>query len=104
MKLAEEFRRESRRNPMTIYYETLLRDMRLEAREGGNHKIIQLAPNHYNTICKKLLNDGFEVRIYNYNVDNVSHMVYIIWDGEKFNEYLKDNTDIDPKNFHYGLI
>ena len=50
MKLADELRRESRRSPITLYYETLLRDMRLEAREGGNHKIVQIAPKWYNTI------------------------------------------------------
>ena len=104
MKLADELRRESRRSPITLYYETLLRDMRLEAREGGNHKIVQIAPKWYNTIYQKLTKEGFEVKIYNYNVDNISHMVYIIWDKEKFDEVLKDNTDIDPNNFHNGLI
>jgi hypothetical protein len=104
MKLADELRRESRRSPITLYYETLLRDMRLEAREGGNHKIVQIAPTYYNNICQRLLKEGFEVRIYNYKVDNPSHMVYIIWDKERFDESLKDNDDIDLKNFHYGLI
>lgn len=103
MKLADEFRRYSRRNPISIYYDTLLSDMKQEAQEGGNHKIVQIAPDYYNDICRKLKNDGFEVMIYNFKVDNPSHMVYIVWDKERFDTDLKD-SDIDVKNFHYGLI
>lgn len=103
MKLADEFRRESRRNPMTMYYEKLLKMMREEAREGGHHRVEQVAPTYYNELCKKLQNDGFKVIIANFNVDNPSHMVYIIWDEERFNEDLKD-SDIDKSKFHYGLI
>lgn len=104
MKLADELRRASRRNPISIYYDMLIRDMRKEANEGGNHKIIQIAPTNYNAICKKLLNDGFDVKIYNFNIDNPTYMVYIVWDREKFDEVLKENTDIDTSKFHNGLV
>lgn len=104
MKFADELRRLSRRHPMTNYYEALLRDLKNEASEGGNHKIILLAKNNYNTIAKKLLNDGFEVVINNYDVEHESHMTFVVWDREKFNEALKEAEDIDPKTFHYGLI
>ena len=102
-KIADEFKRYSRRNPITMYYEKLIDDMREEAREGGHHKVIQIAPTYYNEICKKLQNDGFTVIIYNFNIDNPSHMVYIVWDRERFDEALKD-SNIDTKTFHYGLI
>ena len=104
MKFADELKRLSRRNQMTMYYEILMGDLRREAFEGGNHKIITLSSENYNPICHKLLRDGFEVIINNYNPDNMSHMTYIIWDKDKFNESLKDAEDIDPKSFHYGLI
>ena len=35
MKLADEFRRYSRRNPISIYYDTLLSDMKQEAQDGA---------------------------------------------------------------------
>ncbi len=104
MKFADELRRLSRRNQMTIYYEMLMGDLRREAFEGGNHKVVTLSKGNYNPICSKLLRDGFEVIINNYNPENMSYMTYIIWDKEKFNEALKEATDIDPKSFHYGLI
>lgn len=104
MKYADELRRLSRRNPITNYYESLLRDLKVEASEGGNHKIITLAKNNYNLIAKKLLTDGFEVIINNYDEEHESHLTYIVWDREKFNEYMNDNTDIDKSTFHYGLI
>ena len=101
--IADEFKRKSRRNPIIMYYEKLIRDMRLEAEEGGHHKVIQIAPSYYNEICKKLMKDGFTVIISNFNIDNPSHMVYIVWDKERFDEALKD-SDVDTKKFHYGLI
>ena len=104
MKYADELRRLSRRNPITNYYEALLRDLKVEASEGGNHKIIALAKDNYNLIAKKLLNDGFTVIINNYDVEHESHMTYIVWDKEKFDEALKDSEDIDTSTFHYGLI
>ena len=104
MKYADELRRLSRRNPISVMYEILLRDLKLEAQEGGNHKVITLAKSNYNLITKKLLNDGFEVIINNYNNDNESYMTFIIWDKEKFNEALEEATDIDKSTFHYGLI
>jgi hypothetical protein len=103
MKIAEEFRRYSRRNPISMYYERLLRVMKEEAQEGGHHRVEQIAPVYYNDICRKLQNDGFKVMIYNYKVDNPSHMVYIVWDEERFKEDLKD-SDITLDKFHYGLI
>ena len=104
MKFADELRRLSRRNQMTMYYEILMGDLRREAFEGGNHKVITLSSSNYNPICSKLLRDGFDVIINNYNPDNMSYMTYIVWDREKFNEALKEAEDIDPKSFHYGLI
>lgn len=104
MKYAEELRRLSRRHPHTIMYESLLRELKLEAQEGGNHKIVTFATSNYNPIAKKLLNDGFEVIINNYDAEHESHMAFIVWDKERFNEALKEAEDIDPKTFHYGLI
>ena len=45
--IADEFKRKSRRNPIIMYYEKLIRDMKLEAEEGGHHKVIQIAPNSF---------------------------------------------------------
>lgn len=104
MKFADELRRLCRRNQMTIFYEVLMGDLKKEAFEGGNHKIITLSSDSYNPICKKLLRDGFEVIINNYNPENMSHMTYIVWDKDKFNEALKEAEGIDQKSFHYGLI
>ena len=104
MKYADELRRLSRRNPITNIYESLLRDFKLEAQEGGNHKVITFAKNNYNPIVKKLLSDGFTVIINNYDAEHESHMTYIVWDKEKFDEALKDSEDIDTSTFHYGLI
>jgi hypothetical protein len=104
MKLADEFRRYSRRNPISMYYDKLIREMKLEAQEGGHHKVEQIAPEYYNDICRKLNNDGFEVMIYNFNIDNPSHMVYIVWDRERFEEALKDSDNIKLSDFHYGMI
>ncbi len=67
MKIADELRRLSRRNPMTIFYESLLRDLRLEAQEGGNHRVVTFAKSNYNPIVNKLLKDGFKVIINNYD-------------------------------------
>lgn len=104
MKLADELRRECRRNPISLYYTMLISDIWKEAREGGTHKVITLNTVNYNTICKKLLNDGFTVFIYNYNIENSSHMTYVIWDKERFDESFKDNKDAKDKPMHYGLI
>lgn len=104
MKFADELRRLSRRNPITNYYEALLRDLKTEASEGGNHKIVTFATSNYNIITKKLLNDGFTVIINNYDESHESHVTYIVWDKENFDKYLEENTDIDTSTFHYGLI
>lgn len=104
MKYAEELKRLSRRHPHTLMYEGLKRDLKLEAQEGGNHKVIMLSKDNYNIIAKKLLTDGFEVIINNYKEDNESFMIFIVWDNEKFHEALKEATDIDKSTFHYGLI
>ena len=104
MKYAEELRRLSRRQPYILLYEGLLRDLKLEAQEGGNHKVVAFSTANYNPIVKKLLAEGFEVIINNYNEEHQSHMTFIIWDREKFDEALKDATDIDQSTFHYGLI
>lgn len=103
MKLADELKRTCRRNPLSLYYDMLVSDMRKEAKEGGGYRVVSISPNNYNPLCKKLMNDGFDVRIYNFNVDNPSHLVYIIWDKDKFEEVLKE-SDLDVKTFHYGLI
>lgn len=103
MKIADEFRRACRRNQMTIYYEMLLRDMRTEAREGGTHKIVHIASLNYNTICKKLLNDGFTVMIYNFDENNNTHVTYIIWDKERFDKDWECEEHENIKT-HYGLI
>lgn len=104
MKLADELRRESRRHPISLYYSMLIADIREEARHGGNHKVVTLSSENYNPICKKLLTDGFEVMIYNYDSNNSSHMTYIIWDKEKFNEAFNENKEAKDKPKHYGLI
>lgn len=104
MKYADELRRLSRRSPITNMYEALLRDLKAEAQEGGNHKIITFAKDKYNPIVKKLLSDGFTVIINNYDEEHESHMTYIVWDKDKFDEALKESTDIDTSTFHYGLI
>lgn len=104
MKLADELKRTSRRNPISLYYDKLVRDMREEAREGGAYRVVSISPKNYNPMCKKLMNDGFDVSIYNFNIDNPSHLVYIVWDKERFEESLKDNESIDIKTFHHGLI
>ena len=104
MKYADELRRLSRRNPITNIYESVLRDLKLEAQEGGNHKVITFAKANYNPIVKKLLIDGFTVIINNYDEEHESHMTFVIWDKEKFDEALKDAEDIDTSKFHYGLI
>ena len=104
MKYADELRRLSRRNPLTNFYEGLLRNLKEEASEGGNHKIITLSKSNYNPVAKKLLNDGFTVVINNYDAEHESHVTYVIWDKEKFDEALKDAKDIDTSTFHYGLI
>lgn len=104
MKYADELRRLSRRNPITNIYEGLLRDLKNEAQEGGNHKVIALAKDNYNPIVKKLISDGFTVIINNYDVEHHTHMTFVIWDKEKFDEALKEATDIDKSTFHYGLI
>lgn len=104
MKLADEFRRMCKKSPLVLYYDVLLRDMKLEAQEGGTHKVITLANNNYNLICKKLINDGFTVMIYNYDETNNSHMTYIIWDKERFDKDFAENEDAKKVKLHYGLI
>lgn len=106
MKLADEFRRISRKSPTVLYYDMLIRDIKNEALEGGNHKTVTLSSESYNVICKKLLNDGFTVIIYNFNIDNPSHLTYIVWDKERFDKDFEENEDIKNKKIklHYGLI
>ena len=106
MKLADELRRMSRKSPTVLYYDALLRDIRTEALEGGNHKVITLSPDNYNVICKRLLSDGFSVMIYNYDAENPSHLTYIIWDKERFDNDFNENEEVKNKNIklHYGLI
>ena len=106
MKLADEFRRISRKSPTVLYYDTLLRDIKSEALEGGNHKVVTLSSESYNIICKRLMADGFNVMIYNYNNENSSHLTYIIWDKERFDKDFKENEDVKNNNIklHYGLI
>lgn len=104
MKYADELRRLSRRQPYILMYEGLLRDLKLEAQEGGNHKVVAFSKPNYNPIVSKLLKEGFEVIINNYDAEHESHMAFIVWDKEKFNEALKEATDIDQSTFHYGLI
>ena len=103
-KYADELKRLSRRQPYILMYEGLLRDLRLEAEEGGNHKVVTFSKANYNLIVKKLLAEGFEVIINNYDAEHESHMAFIVWDKEKFEEALKDAEDIDKSKFHYGLI
>ena len=102
--LADELKRLSRRDKLILYYELLTSDLKEEAYMGGNHKVINIGSENYNAVCKRLLKDGFEVIINNYNHENPSYMVFIVWDKEKFEEALKENTDIDKTKFHYGLI
>lgn len=104
MKLADEFRRACRRSPLVLYYDVLLRDMKLEAQEGGMYKVVTIANENYNAVCKKLLNDGFTVMIYNYNPENNSHMTYIIWDKERFDKDFAESEDSKDVKLHYGLI
>lgn len=104
MKYADELRRLSRRQPYILMYEGLLRDLKLEAQEGGNHKVVAFSKSNYNPIVSKLLKEGFEVIINNYDAEHESHMAFIVWDKEKFDEALKEATDIDQSTFHYGLI
>lgn len=104
MKFADEMRKLCRRNKITIYYERLLGDIKEEAFEGGTHKVITIASTYYNEICRRLTRDGFKVMIYNYNEANTSYMTYIVWDEERFYTDLKESTDINPKNFHTGLV
>ena len=106
MKLADELRRISRKSPTVLYYDTLLRDIKSEALEGGNHKVVTLSSESYNIICKRLITDGFDVMIYNYNNENSSHLTYVIWDKERFDKDFKENEDVKNNNIklHYGLI
>lgn len=103
-KYADELKRLSRRQPYILMYESLLKDLRLEAQEGGNHKVVAFSKENYNPIVKKLLADGFEVIINNYDAEHESHLAFIVWDKERFDEILEEATDIDKTKFHYGLI
>ena len=104
MKYAEKLRKLSKTDKNIIMYEDLLEQLNLEAREGGNHMVATFSKTNYNPIVEKLLEDGFEVIINNYNADNESYMAFIIWDKEEFDKILKEATHIDTSTFHYGLI
>lgn len=104
MKYAEKLRKLSKTDKNIIMYEDLLEQLNLEAREGGNHMVATFSKANYNPIVEKLLEDGFEVIINNYNADNESYMTFIIWDKEEFDKILKEATHIDTSTFHYGLI
>lgn len=106
MKLAEELREICNSDPMELYVEALKRDLRSEALEGGIFKIVSIAPNMYNDVCQMMMDEGFEVMIYNYKEDNPTHYVYIIWDSEKFHELINQNLSFHNEEvvLHYGLI
>ena len=104
MKYAEKLRKLSKTDKNIIMYEDLLEQLRFEAREGGNHMVVTFSKANYNPIVEKLLEDGFEVAINNYNADNESYMTFIIWDKEEFDRILKEATHVDASTFHYGLI
>lgn len=104
MKYAEKLRELSKTDKNIIMYEDLLEQLRLEAREGGNHMVVTFSKVNYNPIVEKLLKDGFEVIINNYDSQNESYMTFIVWDKEEFDKILKEATHIDTSKFHYGLI
>ena len=104
MKYAEKLRKLSKTDKNIIMYEDLLEQLNLEAREGGNHMVATFSKVNYNPIVEKLLEDGFDVIINNYNADNESYMTFIIWDKEEFDKILKEATHVDASTFHYGLI
>lgn len=106
MKLADELRRMCRKSKIVLYYDALLRDIKREAQEGGTHRVVTIADTNYNQVCKKLLNDGFTVMIYNFSEDNSSYVTYIIWDKERFDKDFAENEDVKNKKvkLHYGLV
>ncbi len=106
MKLAEKLKTISRTDPMELYLNAIKRDMRAEAEEGGIYKIISVAADMYNDLCKAMMDEGFEIMIYNFKEDNSSYYVYIIWDKEKFDELIAQNESFTNKDvvLHYGLI
>ena len=105
MKLAEELNKIAHTDPMELYYAALERDMRAEAQEGGIHKIVAIADSMYNEVCQHLMDEGFEVMIYNYNAENPSHYVYIVWDSETFHkEFIDDNPNLKDVTLHFGLL
>ncbi len=102
--LAEELKRLSKREPYVTMYEDLLEELMAEARAGGNHMVVTFGKDNYNPIVERLISDGFEVIINNYDPQNVSYMTFIVWDKEEFNKILEEATHIDKSKFHYGLI
>ena len=66
--------------------------------------VVTFSKDNYNPIVEKLLKDGFEVIINNYDSQNESYMTFIVWDKEEFDNILKEATHIDTSKFHYGLI
>lgn len=104
MNVAENLKQLSKKDPYLFMYEDLLEQAMGEARMGGNHMVVTFSKENYNPIVEKLLKDGFEVIINNYDPQNESYMTFIIWDKEEFDKILKEATHIDTSKFHYGLI
>lgn len=104
MNVAENLKQLSKREPYVSMYEDLLEQATSEARMGGNHMVATFGKDNYNPIVEKLLKDGFEVIINNYDSQNESYMTFIVWDKEEFDKILKEATHIDTSKFHYGLI
>jgi hypothetical protein len=104
MKLAKRLLKESNRNPEDRYYNQLIKELHEEACEGGKYKVIVLNSEHYNTICQRLIKNGFTVMIYNFNPENTTYLTYIIWDKEFFDKNFAENTEMKDKPVHYGLV
>lgn len=102
--LADELKRLSKREPYITMYEDLLEQLMAEARMGGNHRVVTFSKENYNPIVKRLISDGFDVIINNYDPQNESYMTFIVWDKEEFDKILEEATHIDKSKFHYGLI
>jgi hypothetical protein len=104
MKLADEMRNICRRPPSRLYYDNLIDEIRKEAREGGAYKIVALSPNNYDFMAKKLVQDGFNVLIYNYNPENPSHMTYIVWDRPAFDKWLSEHEEMTIEDFRDDTV
>lgn len=104
MNIAENLKQLSKREPYVSMYEDLLEHATSEARMGGNHMVVTFSKDNYNPIVERLISDGFEVIINNYDSQNESYMTFIVWDKEEFDKILKEATHIDTSKFHYGLI